>query len=101
MLYLTHSLHARCGMKMRHIAVILLVLLMAGLFIACSKTPTTKTIEGTLDMWSFDPPSITVNGVQYGLAEGMDAYLKDAEAGKMYKFTIDMHGNVIAVGNIG
>jgi hypothetical protein len=84
-------------MRNRHIAIALLIILIVCAGLACSKAPRTQTIEGTLDSWSFDPPSVTVNGIEYGLAEGLAQYLEDAEAGKMYKIVVDEHGNVIAV----
>ena len=84
-------------MKLRYIALILLVFFLAGMMMACgSKAPKTHKISGTLDDWTTNPPGVTISGTKYPVAEGMAKFVQKAEKGKTYEFTIDQFGNVIA-----
>jgi len=84
-------------MKLKYIALILLVFFLAGMMMACgNKAPKTRTISGTLDDWTTSPPQVTISGKNYPAAEGMIKFVEKAEKGKTYEFTIDQFGNVIA-----
>jgi hypothetical protein len=83
-------------MKLRYIALIVLIFFLAGMILACgSKEPKTRKISGTLDNWTTNPPQVTISGTNYPAAAGMLKFVEKAEKGKTYEFTIDQFGNVI------
>jgi hypothetical protein len=85
----------RCYMRASHVAILILIAIVAGTLMSCGGDKKRTKFEGTLDSWSIADMTVTIDGIDYPLAEGMQDFEDRAEAGKKYEFTRDAHGSII------
>ncbi len=85
-------------MRKNTLVILILVSVLAMMFISsCGNDDEgPRVITGTLMNWNEENGTVNVDGSEYKVAEGMKAFVGQAEQGKSYEFTLDEHGNIIA-----
>jgi len=85
-------------MRKNTIVIIIMISVLVMMFISsCGNDDEgPRVITGTLMSWDAENGTVNIDGSDYKVAEGMKAFVGQAEQGKLYEFTMDEHHNIIA-----